>query len=150
MISIILYIKLYFNPRSARGGATEHRAHLSQAKKGFQSTLRARRSDYLRGKSGRNPSNFNPRSARGGATTPETLHKMAIAFQSTLRARRSDRQSCCKLVLKLYFNPRSARGGATDNGEWVEGYYIISIHAPREAERPQISLKFPEYFRKNP
>ena len=37
----------------------------------------------------------------------------------------------------MYFNPRSPRGGATDNSVKFTLYFIISIHAPREGERPQ-------------
>ncbi len=64
------------------------------------------------------------------------LYRNSPKFQSTLRARRSDQKPCgTNKSSGQDFNPRSARGGAT---ALILGSYprnMISIHAPREAER---------------
>ncbi len=175
------FVDAYFNPRSARGGATQflnsrrffrpisihapreaerrHRQIYRATTRPFQSTLRARRSDFRHAGSAIVNLYFNPRSARGGATFPLTLLITEPQFQSTLRARRSDISPLTITARSTYFNPRSARGGATRSQ--ILGFVadiqfqstlrarrsdhfpllccaavLISIHAPREAERP--------------
>ena len=126
-----------FNPRSPRGGATARRRGLITLR-AFQSTLPARGSDIspVAIKSSISE-RFNPRSPRGGATTFAPVY-----FHSKCR-----------------FNPRSPRGGATEMSQaadkrnafqstlpargsdyrWrsmLHPYQAVSIHAPREGERP--------------
>ncbi len=128
----------HFNPRSPRGGATTVQSSVTQSQpisihapregerlsiiilsphiKLFQSTLPARGSDVKAKMFCLITRYFNPRSPRGGATA---------------------------LVVKLHtfrynFNPRSPRGGATRNIYATCRYSYISIHAPREGERPRL------------
>ena len=102
----------------------------------FQSTLRARRSDFARLREWHKERDFNPRSAQGGATFSSPLdfasgdisihaprkaerqtawifQKCPLVFQSTLRARRSDQEILFFRFVFEDFNPRSAQGGAT-------------------------------------
>ena len=101
----------------------------------FQSTLRARRSDT-------NCTRFDfafdisihaPRKAERQEKAERM--KQIFQFQSTLRARRSDGIGLITLNFWRYFNPRSAQGGATLQAARSYRKHIISIHAPRKAER---------------
>ena len=126
-----------FNPRSPRGGATPPQLDNAQSSK-FQSTLPARGSDspaawanYIesvsihapregeRRKCHRLPTSamrFNPRSPRGGATiVGGACYTPTRRFQSTLPARGSDRDDMSLTRAE-----------------------IVSIHAPREGERPGV------------
>ena len=108
----IIRAKIYFNPRSPRGGATAAVAkHAAETL--FQSTLPTRGSDRQAARSTRVHEHFNPRSPRGGAT----------------RAGNIDRH------IPQYFNPRSPRGGATVISINNVNDRCISIHAPHEGER---------------
>ena len=127
-----------FNPRSPRGGATRHGIRTWRDSCKFQSTLPARGSDTVyptcKGKENicfnpRSPRggatpfsasildsgiSFNPRSPRGGATCRRWKRRIkSHMFQSTLPARGSDPRAI----------PSNARAA-------------VSIHAPREGERP--------------
>ena len=127
---------LNFNPRSPRGGATD------------TTPDRDRASDH-----------FNPRSPRGGATNytflkckedyisihapregerqfAKFVRTVFTQFQSTLPARGSDSFAFSRSRRIQYFNPRSPRGGATNGNVISDTYATISIHAPREGERP--------------
>ena len=125
-----------FNPRSPRGGATveffycfgigvisihaprEGERHISSLTSNlllsFQSTLPARGSDFRYLGSYRKRQDFNPRSPRG-----ERLVECNAAGR------------------QIHFNPRSPRGGATARPDFTSKSFFISIHAPREGERPK-------------
>ena len=80
----------------------------------FQSTLPARGSDCVNRATHARRRCFNPRSPRGGATTAQqAVHQVLGSF-----------------------NPRSPRGGATIFVSVQDVYVGVSIHAPREGERP--------------
>ena len=72
------------------------------------------------------------------------LHKCtSFLFQSTLPARGSDKLAFSVTSSGLYFNPRSPRGGATPIEHTNTLHRYISIHAPREGERPSgLSVPF--------
>ena len=57
-------------------------------------------------------------------------------FQSTLPARGSDSTAAPRRWQPQRFNPRSPRGGATTLRHDEGGSSAVSIHAPREGERP--------------
>ena len=61
-------------------------------------------------------------------------------FQSTLPARGSDRTTSVTCSVCDDFNPRSPRGGATIVPLRLRTKLSISIHAPREGERPLVFL----------
>ena len=110
-----IWVCSYFNPRSPRGGATFALNSKRLARRGFQSTLPTRGSDRQ--------------------AEDDILRDMA--FQSTLPTRGSDGRIPPKCWPSLkHFNPRSPRGGAT--GSRCVGRFglSISIHAPHEGERP--------------
>ncbi len=80
-----------FNPRSAQGGATRAWWCRSCRAGGFQSTLRARRSDKVNVVQTRGESTISIHAPRKAERRQNPLHlATAILFQSTLRARRSD------------------------------------------------------------
>ncbi len=61
------------------------------------------------------------------------------AFQSTLPTRGSD-SICWSLLVPLdSFNPRSPRGGATSFSLSEADIKSVSIHAPHEGERPNVT-----------
>ena len=142
-------------------GERPHQCRLHKPRRIFQSTLPTRGSDggflWMRGYR----RNFNPRSPRGGATQPDRLLGAPVyIFQSTLPTRGSDPPlsylsgrrtyfnprsprggaTLCYFLLHQRaqdFNPRSPRGGATQKGSFFYRYFVISIHAPHEGERPE-------------
>ena len=147
-----------FNPRSPRGGAT-HRKSYRIRRKQFQSTLPARGSDRpdFTSKSFFEISIHAPREgerqqfadnktvqpqfqstlpARGSDGRLLIATEQLCAFQSTLPARGSDRPKSQKKQKRRHFNPRSPRGGATPSTVSTQPRVKISIHAPREGERP--------------
>ena len=102
----------------------------------FQSTLPARGSDPKPPSRLPKQNRFNPRSPRGGATIRTRNNMRRHRFQSTLPARRSDSNQGMGVRNNLSFNPRSPRGGATCSWGASFGGWLVSIHAPREGERP--------------
>ena len=60
-------------------------------------------------------------------------------FQSTLPARGSDKRLLMAMRRGVRFNPRSPRGGATDPEAIERRLEEVSIHAPREGERPPLA-----------
>ena len=106
-----------FNPHSARGGVRPgHGGHDGQHRRGFQSSLRARRSATF--------------------STPYTSGALS-PFQSSLRARRSATWPSSRKWTRcpLRFNPHSARGGVRRWDAICQcDYDSVSILTPREAE----------------
>ncbi len=98
----------YFNPRSARGGATKWAFY---AQSMYPISIHAPREAERRNHYRPSPTRkyFNPRSARGGAT----------------------RNVGVGLCLARNFNPRSARGGATK--VFIRGFHSVHYFNPRSA-----------------
>ena len=110
----------------------------------FQSTLPARGSDA--GRSGISASTGGFQStlpARGSDPAAACIPDCAILFQSTLPARGSDRLLWASCTSSTRFNPRSPRGGATHRIKYISRHNHVSIHAPREGERPKIPAYTP-------
>ena len=77
---------------------------------------------------------------REGERQNEVLFpKSVFQFQSTLPARGSDIRPFWRVNTGISFNPRSPRGGATQVRFLLVGRGLVSIHAPREGERPNQS-----------
>ena len=104
--------RLYFNPRSPRGGATT-------------SALAFMRPICI---SIHAPHEGERRRASAVPAIPKP-------FQSTLPTRGSDPTQTEFLLHVSNFNPRSPRGGATEKLDRAWGLIKISIHAPHEGER---------------
>ena len=126
----------HFNPRSAQGGATgliygnisplgisihaprkaeRRRAARSACNRSSISIHAPRKAErHVTDDNSVSRKHFNPRSAQGGATFVMLLPLSVVG----------------------YFNPRSAQGGATSLIKYIISINIISIHAPRKAERP--------------
>ena len=102
----------------------------------FQSTLPARGSDVRPTDLCEQLWGFNPRSPRGGATVLTIDPTASLVFQSTLPARGSDIGFDTVVAQVKSFNPRSPRGGATRPPRQGSYLIVVSIHAPREGERP--------------
>ena len=102
-----------FNPRSPRGGAT---LHISPVADGVHS--------------------FNPRSPRGGATHGSRGRIYPSAFQSTLPARGSDAIRGMGASSSSLFQSTLPARGSDRAGLTPPADCGVSIHAPREGERP--------------
>ena len=106
-------MRLYFNPRSPRGGATGPSCLPYISIGTFQSTLPTRGSDST-------------------ACFLCIVHLIISIHAPHEGERRHLRDSLYK---PLHFNPRSPRGGATGYGIRQRPAHTISIHAPHEGER---------------
>ena len=107
----------------------------------FQSTLPARGSDQ------RNRAFYTIQGlfqstlpARGSDSQIDFGFVSKAVFQSTLPARGSDKSPDPPPPQLRRFNPRSPRGGATRFLLVFKPRGDVSIHAPREGERPRFSL----------
>ena len=120
-----LKIRLSFNPRSPRGGATNG------------GTVAA---------SARFVSIHAPRV--GERQLLVRYRTVGMTFQSTLPAWGSDVCHSHTPGTAWRFNPRSPRGGATRPARDGVERFVVSIHAPRVGERPRgsaLSLIIPQF-----
>ncbi len=126
----------YFNPRSAQGGATFERPARKLDIVGFQSTLRARRSDDELRDFRSFLVHFNPRSAQGGATVRADYAHLLVSI--SIHAPRKAERRCRRLVSSFHTPFQSTLRARRSDRQWRIFVYIhkkISIHAPRKAER---------------
>ena len=131
----------HFNPRSPRGGATIRQTSAAQGAQIFQSTLPARGSDVAGNSESISFSSFQSTLPARGSDEKVPLAACSVpVFQSTLPARGSD---CMRGERAVYGHRFQSTLPARGSDQSVPSPLLcrrgISIHAPREGERLDLS-----------